>query len=62
VHVSGSADVTLEWFLLMFFDDVRRERLDVVADERRFGAFAFDTSEKEKKLFLRKSYLNNGRV
>ena len=52
MHVSGSADVTLEWFLLVFFDDVRRERLDVVADERRFGAIAFDTSKKEEKKIL----------
>jgi hypothetical protein len=51
VHVSGSANMTFERFLLMFFDDVRRERLDVVTDERRFGAIAFDTSEKGEKFF-----------
>jgi hypothetical protein len=54
--------MTFERFLLMFFDDVRRERLDVVADERRFGAIAFDTSEKEEKWFKKKSYLKNGRI
>ena len=36
----------------MFFDDVGRERLDVVADERRFGAIAFDASEKENNKIL----------